>query len=123
SHADRYAGAEEYVAGVEALGDSWAEDAVIDDRAGGSYARPDRIRPINFKGEHYQVAGPLNLPRTPQGRPVFVQAGSSDTGRRFAARHAEAGFPAPTEKAAPQARYAGLKSLGAPPGRGPRARQ
>src|SRR5262249_56388635 len=119
SHADRYAGAEEYVAGVEALGDSWAEDAVIDDRAGGSYARPDRIRPINFKGKHYQVAGPLNLPRTPQGRPVFVQAGSSDTGRRFAARHAEAVFTAHLEKATAQAFYADLKALTAAEGRAP----
>src|SRR5262244_3442832 len=119
SHADRYACAEEYVAVVEALWDSWAEDAVIDVRAGGSYARPDRIRPIRHKGEHYQVTGPLNLPRTPQGRPVFVQAGSSDTGRHFAARHAEAVFTAHLEKATAQAFYADLKSLIAAEGRPP----
>src|ERR1700742_2410348 len=58
SHGDRYARAEEYVAVVKALWDSWAADAVIDDRAGGRYAKPDRIRPINHKGTHYQVAGP-----------------------------------------------------------------
>jgi FMN-dependent oxidoreductase (nitrilotriacetate monooxygenase family) len=119
SHADRYARAEEYMAVVKALWDSWAEDAVIDDRAGGRYAKPDRIRPINHKGEHYQVAGPLNLPRTPQGRPVFVQAGSSDTGRQFAARHAEAVFTAHLEKATAQAFYADLKSLVAAQGRAP----
>ena len=119
SHADRYARAEEYVAVVKALWDSWAEDAVIDDRAGGRYAKPERIRPIDYKGEHYQVAGPLNLPRTPQGRPVFVQAGSSDTGRRFAARHAEAVFTAHLEKAAAQAFYADLKALTAVEGRSP----
>src|SRR5579871_3144924 len=117
SHADRYERAEEYVAVVKALWDSWAEDAVIDDRAGGSYAKPDRIRPIKHKGEYYQVAGPLNLPRTPQGRPVFVQAGSSDTGRRFAARHAEAVFTAHLEKATAQAFYADLKALTAAEGR------
>src|SRR6202023_633116 len=96
-----------------------AHDAVIDDRAGGRYARPDRIRPIHHKGEYYQVAGPLNLPRCPQGRPVLVQAGSSDTGRRFAARHAEAVFTAHMEKATAQAFYADLKSLVAAEGRNP----
>ena len=119
SHAERYARAEEYLTVVKALWDSWAEDAVIDDRAGGRYAKPDRIRPINHRGKYYQVAGPLNLPRTPQGRPVFVQAGSSDTGRRFAARHAEAVFTAHLEKATAQAFYADLKALTAAEGRSP----
>ena len=104
---------------VKALWDSWADDAVIDDRDTGRYARPDRIRPINHKGKYYQVAGPLNLPRCPQGRPVLVQAGSSDTGRRFAARHAEAVFTAHMEKATAQAFYADLKALVAAEGRAP----
>jgi FMN-dependent oxidoreductase (nitrilotriacetate monooxygenase family) len=119
NHADRYARAEEYMAVVMALWDSWAQDAVIDDRANGRYAKPDRIRRIDHNDEHYQVAGPLNLPRTPQGRPVFVQAGSSDTGRRFAARHAEAVFTAHLEKATAQAFYVDLKSLVAAEGRSP----
>jgi len=119
SHADRYDRAEEYMAVIKALWDSWAEDAVIDDRDGGRYAKANRIRPINHKGSYYQVAGPLNLPRTPQGRPVFVQAGSSDTGRRFAARHAEAVFTAHMEKATAQAFYADLKSLVKVEGRAP----
>jgi FMN-dependent oxidoreductase (nitrilotriacetate monooxygenase family) len=119
SHADRYIRAEEYMTVVKGLWDSWAEDAVLDDRAAGRYAKPDRIRPINHKGDYYQVAGPLNLPRTPQGRPVFVQAGSSDTGRQFAARHAEAVFTAHLEKATAQAFYADLKSLIAAEGRSP----
>jgi FMN-dependent oxidoreductase (nitrilotriacetate monooxygenase family) len=119
SHAERYARGEEFMAVVKALWDSWAVDAVIDDRSGGQYARADRIRPINHKGQYYQVAGPLNLPRCPQGRPVFVQAGSSDTGRRFAARHAEAVFTAHMEKATAQAFYADLKALAAAEGRKP----
>ena len=119
SHADRYTRGEEFMAVVKALWDSWAEDAVIDDRCGGRYARPDRIRRINHKGEHYQVAGPLNMPRCPQGRPVLVQAGSSDTGRRFAARHAEAVFTAHMEKSTAQAFYADLKGLVAAEGRVP----
>jgi len=117
SHADRYARGEEFMAVVKALWDSWAEDAVIDDRARGRYANPERIRPINHSGSYYQVAGPLNLPRSPQGRPVFVQAGSSDTGRRFAARHAEAVFTAHLEKKTAQEFYADLKALTAAEGR------
>src|ERR1700730_16688224 len=119
SHADRYARGEEFMTVVKALWDSWAEDAVIDDRAGGHYARPDRIRPIDHEGEYYRVAGPLNLPRCPQGRPVLVQAGSSDTGRRFAARHADAVFTAHVEKATAQEFYADLKRLAAAEGRRP----
>jgi FMN-dependent oxidoreductase (nitrilotriacetate monooxygenase family) len=119
SHADRYARGEEFMAVVKALWDSWAEDAVIDDRKSGRYAKADRIRSIKHKGVHYQVAGPLNLPRCPQGRPVLVQAGSSDTGRRFAARHAEAVFTAHMEKATAQAFYADLKALVAAEGRRP----
>jgi FMN-dependent oxidoreductase (nitrilotriacetate monooxygenase family) len=119
SHADRYARGEEFMAVVKALWDSWADDAVVDDRSGGRYARPDRIRPINHRGDFYQVAGPLNLPRCPQGRPVLVQAGSSDIGRRFAARHADAVFTAHVEKVTAQAFYADLKALATAEGRPP----
>jgi FMN-dependent oxidoreductase (nitrilotriacetate monooxygenase family) len=104
---------------VKALWDSWAADAVVDDRSSGVYAHADAIRPINHRGDFYQVAGPLNLPRCPQGRPVLVQAGSSDTGRRFAARHADAVFTAHMEKRAAQAFYADLKALAAAERRDP----
>lgn len=119
SHAARYERAEEYMEVVKGLWDSWADDAVLDDRAGGVYARAGRIRRIDHKGPHYAVAGPLNMPRGPQGRPVFVQAGSSDTGRRFAARHAEAVFTAQMEKATARDFHAELKALAAAEGRAP----
>jgi len=119
SHADRYTRGEEFMEVVKGLWDSWGEDAVLDDRASGRYARADRVRPINHRGDFYRVAGPLNIPRCPQGRPVLVQAGSSDTGRRFAARHAEAVFTAHMEKATAQAFYADLKRLAAAEGRAP----
>jgi FMN-dependent oxidoreductase (nitrilotriacetate monooxygenase family) len=119
SHADRYARGEAFMTVVKALWDSWADDAVVDDRAGGRYLRPDRIQPINHRDDFYQVAGPLNLPRCPQGRPVLVQAGSSDTGRRFAARHADAVFTAHMEKRTAQEFYADLKTLAAAEGRVP----
>ena len=119
THEDRYARAEEFMAVVRGLWDSWAADAVLDDRASGHYARAERIRPIDHRGDFYQVAGPLNLPRCPQGRPVLVQAGSSDTGRRFAARHAEAVFTAHMEKRTAQEFYGDLKRLARQEGRDP----
>src|SRR6516165_3499655 len=119
AHADRYARGEEFMAVVKALWDSWAADAVIDDQATGAYARLGRIRSINHCGDFYRVAGPLNMPRCPQGRPVLVQAGSSDTGRRFAARYADAVFTAHMAKATAQEFYADLKALAAAEGRRP----
>src|SRR5215469_434535 len=118
-HAERYERADEYMRVVTGLWDSWADDAVLDDRAGGQYARPRGIRAVGHVGAHYQVAGPLNVPRCPQGRPVFVQAGSSDTGRRFAARHAEAVFTAQMEKATAKDFYADLKRIAEAEGRDP----
>jgi FMN-dependent oxidoreductase (nitrilotriacetate monooxygenase family) len=117
SHADRYARGEEFMSVVNALWDSWAADAVTDSRSSGLYAQGGRIRPINHRGEFYQVAGPLNIPRCPQGRPVLVQAGSSDTGRRFAARHADAVFTAHMAKETAQEFYADLKRLAVAEGR------
>jgi len=118
-HADRYERAEEYMRVVTGLWDSWSDDAVLDDRASGQYARAGGIRALRHSGAHHQVAGPLNVPRCPQGRPVFVQAGSSDTGRRFAAQHAEAVFTAQMEKATARDFYADLKALAGRAGRGP----
>lgn len=119
THADRYDKGEEFVQVVKALWDSWSDDAVIDDRASGRFLAKDRIHEIGHKGAHYEVAGPLNLPRSPQGRPVLVQAGSSDTGRDFAARHAEAVFTAHIEKATAVEFYRDLKARAAAAGRQP----
>jgi FMN-dependent oxidoreductase (nitrilotriacetate monooxygenase family) len=119
-HADRYERADEFLKVVKGLWDSWADDAVLDDRTSGRYADRKRVRMIDHKGPHYPVAGPLNMPRAPQGRPVFVQAGSSDTGKKFAARHAEAVFTAHLEQGAARAFYADLKGLVAAEGRYPR---
>ncbi|TCP47884.1 FMN-dependent oxidoreductase (nitrilotriacetate monooxygenase family) [Tamaricihabitans halophyticus] len=98
-HDERYARAFEYLDVVTKLWDSWADDARIDDAAYGIYADPARVRAVAHAGEHYRVAGPLNIPRPPQGYPLLVQAGSSPEGRRFAATHAEAVFTAHLEKA------------------------
>lgn len=117
THAERYGRGEEFVTICKALWDSWSDDAVLDDRANGRYARKDRIRPIDYESERYRVAGPLNIPRCPQGRPVLVQAGSSDAGMSFAARHAEAVFTAHLEKATAINFYKALKARTAAVGR------
>ena len=110
SHAARYERAEEFMQVAKALWDSWSDDAVLDDRAGGRYADVDKIRAIDHLGDFYRVKGPLNLPRCPQGHPVLVQAGSSSTGRAFAARHAEAVFTAHLEKTTALDFYKDLKT-------------
>jgi FMN-dependent oxidoreductase (nitrilotriacetate monooxygenase family) len=117
SHAERYERAEEFVTVAKALWDSWDDDAVIDDRDSGRYADQNAIRRINHVGPHYRVSGPLNIPRCPQGRPVFVQAGSSDTGRNFAARHAEAVFTAHLEKRTAKEFYTDIKARAVAAGR------
>jgi FMN-dependent oxidoreductase (nitrilotriacetate monooxygenase family) len=88
----RYAKAEEFVDVVTHLWDSWDEDAIVADKATGLFADESRIHPIDHHGEFFHVEGPLTLPRTPQGRPVIVQAGGSPPGRELAARNADAIF-------------------------------
>ena len=111
SHTDRYAKAEEFMDVAKCLWDSWSDDAIVDDKASGKYIYGNRIRPIDHKGDHYSVEGPLNIPRGPQGWPVLVQAGSSDTGRQFASQYAEAVFTAHMQKSTAKAFYSDLKSL------------
>ncbi|MEM7406269.1 MAG: LLM class flavin-dependent oxidoreductase [Pseudomonadota bacterium] len=109
-HSTRYERGEEFMEVVKGLWDSWGADAIHDDRGSGRYADGEQIRPIDHDGAFYKVAGPLNLPRCPQGRPVLVQAGSSETGRNFAARHAEAVFTAQLEKRTAVDFYGDLKA-------------
>lgn len=119
AHADRYARADEFLDVVTALWDSWEDDAVVADPASGVFADTDRIHRVDHVGERFRVRGPLNTPRTPQGRPVYVQAGTSADGRAFAARHAEAVFAAHQTLADAQEYYADLKARAAALGRDP----
>jgi FMN-dependent oxidoreductase (nitrilotriacetate monooxygenase family) len=93
-HAARYDRADEFLTVAKALWDSWEREAVRADKASGHYADPARLHAIDYAGNHFKVAGPLNVERPPQGHPLLVQAGSSDDGKNFAARHAEAIFTA-----------------------------
>jgi FMN-dependent oxidoreductase (nitrilotriacetate monooxygenase family) len=118
-HADRYDRAREFLDVVSSLWDSWEDDALVIDKASGVFADTDKIHAIDHVGRHFKVAGPLNTPRTPQGRPVYVQAGASDDGRAFAARHAEAIFTAHQTLANAQEFYADIKRQAAGFGRNP----
>jgi FMN-dependent oxidoreductase (nitrilotriacetate monooxygenase family) len=115
----RYDRANEFVEVVSKLWDSWARDAIRDDRETGLYAQTDRIRRIEHRGNHFAVAGALNIPRSPQGRPVFVQAGASTDGKAFAARYAEAIFTAHLQKESAISFYSGIKTQARALGRQP----
>ena len=89
SHADRYDRAAEFAEVVNGLWDSWEPDAFIRDKESGVYYDPSKLHVLNHRGKHFAVRGPLNVACSPQGRPVLVQAGASDTGRDLAAKLAE----------------------------------
>jgi 3,4-dihydroxy-2-butanone 4-phosphate synthase/GTP cyclohydrolase II len=88
-HDLRYDIADEYVDLVCQLWDSWEPDAVIRDRETNTYADFKKVHAINFAGKYFKSRGPLNTVRSPQGRPVFVQAGGSPRGRQFASKSAD----------------------------------
>jgi FMN-dependent oxidoreductase (nitrilotriacetate monooxygenase family) len=94
AHADRYARAEEFVEVVSRLWESWDANAVVDDQGTGVWANTDLIRPIDFHGRFFEVSGALTLPRSPQGRPAFAQAGSSGPGIELAGKTADLVFTA-----------------------------
>ncbi len=94
AHDDRYDRAREFAQIVRGLWDSWDEDAFVRNKASGRYFDPERLHVLDYKGEHFSVRGPLNVPRPPQGHPVIVQAGSSDVGKELAAEIAEVVFTA-----------------------------
>lgn len=93
-HAGRYERAQEFVDVVNQLWDSWGDDSVVLDVDNAVFADSDQITPINHVGQHFSVQGPLNSARSVQGRPVLVQAGSSEPGKELAARDAEVVFTA-----------------------------
>lgn len=96
AHADRYDRADEFADVVNGLWDSWEPDAFIRDKQSGVYLDPSKMHVLDHRGKHFAVRGPLNVACSPQGRPVLVQAGASDTGRDLAAKLAELVFTAAT---------------------------
>ena len=91
-HAERYRRADEFTQVVIGLWDCFEDDAVIIDKKSGAFFEPSRLRVLNHEGKYFKVRGPLSLPRSPQGNPVLVQAGSSEDGRNLASKYAEVIF-------------------------------
>jgi N-acetyl-S-(2-succino)cysteine monooxygenase len=118
-HDERYARAQEYLALTGALWDAFEDDAVINDREGAAWARPERIHPVEFAGEFFRLEGQLFMHRSPQGRPVIVQAGQSKQGMEFAARNAEVIFTAQTSLEPARGFYREIKERAAALGRDP----
>jgi FMN-dependent oxidoreductase (nitrilotriacetate monooxygenase family) len=87
--ADRYRRAAEFVEVATALWDSWEEGALLGDQENARFADSAMVHAPGHRGEFFAVRGPLNVVRSPQGRPVLVQAGASAPGIAFAAAHAE----------------------------------
>ncbi|MFF4959565.1 LLM class flavin-dependent oxidoreductase [Streptomyces sp. NPDC001222] len=119
AHADRYARAAEFLDVALKLWDSWEDDLIVADKAAGVWGDDAKLHPPRHRGPYFSVEGALNVPRSPQGYPLLVQAGSSEDGKRFAARYAEAVFTAQQTLAGAQAFYTGLKSLTGAAGRDP----
>jgi len=119
AHADRYARAEEYIDVVKGLWDSYEDDAFLRDRQSGLFVDPDKVHLVDHRGAHFQIRGPLNVGRPPQGYPVVVQAGASDAGRELAGRTAEVVFTANLTLEDAQAFYADLKARAGRYGRQP----
>jgi FMN-dependent oxidoreductase (nitrilotriacetate monooxygenase family) len=88
----RYDRADEFLEVATKLWDSWSDDALVRDPVAPLFADPAKVRRIDHDGKWFQVRGPLNVSRSPQGRPVLLQAGASDRGRDFAAQWAEVVF-------------------------------
>ncbi len=106
---DRYDHADEVVEACMALWETWDEDALELSRETGRFADPTKVHYIEYEGKQVKLRGGLATPRSPQGHPVFLQAGASSRGRQFAARWAEAIFTLQYEKAAAQAFYSDIK--------------
>ncbi|GFM30953.1 LLM class flavin-dependent oxidoreductase [Novosphingobium sp. PY1] len=118
-HAERYARAEEAIAVCKGLWDGWEDGAVIADKASGVFFEAAKVNGLYHKGEHFCVAGPLTMGRSPQGHPLIVQAGASEEGLELAARTADAVFTSHPTMESGVAFYAGLKKRVAAAGRDP----
>ena len=118
-HDQRYVRAAEFVEVTRGLWDSWEADAIEADVESGRYAVPEKVHFLDHHGEHFQVRGPLNAARCPQGYPVLIQAGSSEAGQEFAAKYAEVMFTVQQDLEVAANFYADVKQRVSKQGRNP----
>ncbi len=114
---DRYEKAAEFARVVVGLWDSWEDDAVIEDKLSGEFYDPEKLHRLNHKGKYFSVRGPLTIERSPQGRPIIVQAGQSELGRALAAETAEVIFTVQQNVDDARAFYSDVKTRAAAFGR------
>jgi FMN-dependent oxidoreductase (nitrilotriacetate monooxygenase family) len=115
----RYDRADEVMEACFALWNSWDEDALVLDKKAGIMSDPAKVHYANYKGRWIKTRGPLSIPRSPQGHPVIMQAGSSDRGREFAARWAEIIFTVQRSEQEMRDFYIDIKSRMQERGRAP----
>ena len=118
-HTERYARAADVTEAALALWNSWQIDAHIADKQAGIYLDPSKVKRVDHEGPFVRSRGPLNVPRSPQGRPLLAQAGASEAGRDFAARYADMVFTVQSDLTDAQAFYQDMKMRAARNGRAP----
>lgn len=107
----RYERAAEFVDVTMRLWDSWSDTAIRADRESGVWVDPAELKPLNFQGRFFAVQGPINMPRSPQGRPVLVQAGSSVPGMDLGSSIADIIYTAQPRKEFAQDFYGKMRVL------------
>ncbi|MNG65172.1 putative monooxygenase MoxC [compost metagenome] len=118
-HSLRYRIASEYLDVTKGLWDSWESDAFVRNKNSGEFFSSGKLHTLNHQGEFFSVQGPLNIGRTPQGRPILFQAGASEDGKQLAAKHADAIFTHHESQQQAQAFYQDVKKQLVEQGREP----
>jgi FMN-dependent oxidoreductase (nitrilotriacetate monooxygenase family) len=119
AHDERYDRADEFMEVVLGHWDSWEDGAIVQDKTTGLFAHPDKVHRLDYRGRHYRSRGPFTVPRSPQGRPVIIQAGQSGRGKRFGAQWGELIFVVYPGIEAGRREYAEFKADVAAGGRDP----
>ena len=88
-HDLRYDRADEFMEIVHGHWDAWQDDAIVQDKVTGLFARPEKVHRLDYQGRYFRSRGVFTVPRSAQGHPVIIQAGASGRGRRFGARWGE----------------------------------
>lgn len=115
----RYRRAREFAHVVRGLWNSWGSDVWVHDKGSGQFFEKEKLQVLNHEGEFLRCRGPLNVPRSPQGEPVLVQAGASEDGRQLAADTAEVVFGAQQTLEGAQEFYSDVKGRMVDIGRNP----
>ncbi len=117
AHEDRYERANEFADVVLGLWNSFDEDALLYDKDSGRFFDASKIHPLHHQGKHFSVRGPLNVSRSPQGRPIVIQAGGSDATVEMGSRIADVIFTAQADFEGAQTFYQRIKDAAQQRGR------